>query len=106
MYADTEASVRVGLSAGEEQSGSMFTLKYAMAHYARKNHTQTHTGCWSPCSHRTLERDCAAGVQHFKLEKSFQIAQYARAHYARKICSIISQHSKISPHSHWFLFPV
>jgi hypothetical protein len=43
MYADTEASVRVGLSAGEESSVSMFTLKYAQAHYARKNHTQTHT---------------------------------------------------------------
>jgi hypothetical protein len=31
------------ISAGEESSVSMFTLKYAQAHYARKNHTQTHT---------------------------------------------------------------
>ena len=38
------------MSAGEESSVSMFTLKYAQAH-------------------------CALGVQHFKLEKLFSIAQ-------------------------------
>jgi len=60
------------MSAGEESSVSMFTLKYAQAHYARKNHTQTHT------------------------HTVFYVPRVVRPGALRE------EESHSNPHSHWF----